>query len=65
MIYIKQKEISCDYYAEVEIDYPCFIKPLDGSASIGALRVNSDIDNENYMQQRRGSPRSRVAGEGV
>ncbi|MDE4992617.1 uperin family protein, partial [Francisella tularensis subsp. holarctica] len=39
--YIKQKQISCDDYAEVEIDYPCFLNPLDGSAIIGAQRLKS------------------------
>ncbi|MDE4998798.1 uperin family protein, partial [Francisella tularensis subsp. holarctica] len=60
MNYIKQKQIRCYDYAEVEIDSPCFIKPLYGSASIGAQRLNSVIDKENYMQQRLVSTMSRV-----
>ncbi|APD50112.1 ATP-grasp domain-containing protein [Francisella hispaniensis] len=58
--YINQKQISYEDYTEVDMDYPCFIKPLDGSASIGAQRLNSDFDKENYMKQRLVSPMARV-----
>ncbi|APC91009.1 MULTISPECIES: ATP-grasp domain-containing protein [Francisella] len=61
--YIKQEIISPKNIKNNHFSYPCFIKPLNGSASVGAAILNSEAELNNYIKQDFYSPIGRVYKE--
>ncbi|APC94800.1 ATP-grasp domain-containing protein [Francisella tularensis] len=61
--YLKQEIINFKNIKSSHFNYPCFIKPLNGSASVGAAILNSQAELVDYIKKDFYSPVGRNYSE--
>lgn len=61
--YLKQEIINLKNIKNSHFNYPCFIKPLDGSASVGTAILNSQAELVDYVKRDFYSPVGRTYSE--